>query len=51
MRIMVDMENDQDVLTAFVHKPARKLLIISTQANGFIVPKRNWWPIHARAGR
>lgn len=37
IRIMVDMENDQDVLTAFVHDPARKLLIASTGGNGFIV--------------
>ena len=37
LRIMVDMENDQDVLTAFVHVPSRKLLIASTAGNGFIV--------------
>jgi topoisomerase-4 subunit A len=34
---MVDMENDQDILTAFVHDPARKLLVVSTGGNGFIV--------------
>ncbi|WP_084367804.1 DNA topoisomerase IV subunit A [Rhizobium sp. RU36D] len=37
IRIMVDMENDQDVLTAFVHDPARKLILSSTAGNGFIV--------------
>lgn len=37
LRIMIDMENDQDVLTAFVHDPNRKLLIASTAGNGFIV--------------
>ncbi|NLR95620.1 DNA topoisomerase IV subunit A [Rhizobium sp. P38BS-XIX] len=37
LRIMVDMENDQDVLTAFVHDPQRKQLIASTAGNGFIV--------------
>ncbi|MGO4438481.1 DNA topoisomerase IV subunit A [Rhizobium sp. RAF56] len=37
LRIMVDMENDQDVLTAFVHEPARKMLIVSTAGNGFVV--------------
>jgi len=37
VRIMVDMENDQDILTAFVHDPARKLLLASTAGNGFIV--------------
>ncbi|WP_296071007.1 DNA topoisomerase IV subunit A [uncultured Agrobacterium sp.] len=37
IRIMVDMENDQDILTAFVHDPSRKLLLVSTPGNGFIV--------------
>ena len=37
LRIIVDMENDQDVLTAFVHDPARKLLISSAAGNGFVV--------------
>ncbi|MBD9386543.1 DNA topoisomerase IV subunit A [Agrobacterium sp. AGB01] len=37
VRIMVDMENDQDILTAFVHDPARKLLLASTASNGFII--------------
>jgi topoisomerase-4 subunit A len=37
LRIIVDMENDQDVLTAFVHDPARKLLIASAAGNGFVI--------------
>jgi topoisomerase-4 subunit A len=37
LRIMVDMDNGQDVLTAFVHEPARKQLIVSTAGNGFVV--------------
>ena len=37
LRIMVDMENDQDVLTAFVHDPQRKQLVASTGGNGFVV--------------
>ncbi|WP_117194130.1 DNA topoisomerase IV subunit A [Rhizobium terrae] len=37
VRIMVDMENDQDILTAFVHDPSRKLILLSTAGNGFIV--------------
>ncbi|ANL33616.1 DNA topoisomerase IV subunit A [Rhizobium phaseoli] len=37
LRIMVDMDNDQAVLTAFVHDPARKQLIVSTAGNGFVV--------------
>lgn len=39
LRIMIDMENDQDVLTAFVHDAARKMLIVSTVGNGFVVPE------------
>ncbi|TCT42867.1 DNA topoisomerase IV subunit A [Martelella mediterranea] len=37
LRIMVDMEADQDVVTAFVHEEGRRLLIASTLGNGFIV--------------
>ncbi|TCL70282.1 DNA topoisomerase IV subunit A [Rhizobium sp. BK251] len=39
LRIIVDMENDQDVLTAFAHDPTRKMLIVSTAGNGFVVPE------------
>ena len=37
LRLMVDMDNDQAVLTAFNHDPARKLLLASTVGNGFII--------------
>ena len=37
VRIIVDMENDQDILTAFVHEPGRKLLLSSYLGNGFVV--------------
>lgn len=37
IRILVDMENDDDILTAFVHVPERKLLLVSYQGNGFVV--------------
>ena len=37
IRIIVDMENDQDIVTAFVHDPKRKLLLVSHQGNGFVV--------------
>ncbi len=36
LRIMIDMENDQDVLTAFVHDPSRKLILASHLGNGFV---------------
>ncbi|PZN58295.1 MAG: DNA topoisomerase IV subunit A [Proteobacteria bacterium] len=39
IRIIVDMENDQDIVTAFVHDPERKLLLVSYQGNGFVVPE------------
>jgi topoisomerase IV subunit A len=37
IRIIVDMDNDQDIVTAFVHNPERKLLVVSHQGNGFVV--------------
>jgi topoisomerase-4 subunit A len=39
IRIIVDMENDQDIVTAFVHDPGRKLLLASHGGNGFVVPE------------
>ena len=39
IRIIVDMDNDQDIVTAFVHDPRRKLLLVSHDGNGFIVPE------------
>ncbi len=39
IRIIVDMDNDQDIVTAFVHDPSRRLLLASHQGNGFLVPE------------
>jgi topoisomerase-4 subunit A len=39
IRIIVDMENDQDIVTAFVHDPERKLLVASHEGYGFVVPE------------
>ncbi len=39
VRIMVDMDSDQDIVSAFVHDPDGKLLVASTVGNGFIVPQ------------
>jgi len=39
IRIMVDMENDQAIVTAFAHEPSRKLLLVSHEGNGFVVPE------------
>jgi topoisomerase-4 subunit A len=37
LRIMIDMENDQDVLTAFSLDQTRKLIVASHQGYGFLV--------------
>lgn len=37
IRILVDMDNDQDILSAFVHDPEGKLLLASYEGNGFVV--------------
>nr|WP_306266021.1 DNA topoisomerase IV subunit A [Pararhizobium sp. IMCC3301] len=37
VRIMVDMEADQDILTIFTHQPGRKRLVASTEGRGFVV--------------
>jgi topoisomerase IV subunit A len=37
LRLMVDMEAGHDMLTAFVHDPERKRLMVSTAGNGFVI--------------
>ncbi|WOC15042.1 DNA topoisomerase IV subunit A [Pseudochrobactrum sp. MP213Fo] len=37
IRILVDMENDQDILSAFVHDPAAKLMVASHEGFGFVI--------------
>ena len=37
IRLMVDLPNDQDVVSMLVHEPARKLLLASSIGKGFIV--------------
>ena len=39
IRIIVDMENDQAIVTAFIHDPKRRLLLVSHEGNGFVVPE------------
>ncbi|UXN07713.1 DNA topoisomerase IV subunit A [Bartonella sp. HY761] len=41
IRILVDLDNDQDILTAFVHEADTKLLITSHLGHGFIVPEND----------
>jgi topoisomerase-4 subunit A len=39
IRLMVDMDNDQDIVSAFVHQPKGRLLVASAAGNGFVVPE------------
>ena len=39
IRLMVDIEQNHDVMEAFVHQPDRKLLVCSSAGNGFVVPE------------
>jgi topoisomerase-4 subunit A len=39
VRLIVDMENDQDIVAAFVYQGGRKLLIASHGGYGFVVPE------------
>ncbi len=39
IRIIVDMENDQAIVTAFVHDPKRRLMLVSHEGYGFVAPE------------
>ena len=39
VRLLLDIEPAEDIVEMFVHDPARKLLVASRIANGFIVPE------------
>jgi topoisomerase-4 subunit A len=39
VKLMVDMEAADDIVAVFVHDPERKLLVVSTDGRGFIVPE------------
>ncbi len=39
LRLMVDVEEGQDFVELFVHRPGAKRLIVSSVGNGFIVPE------------
>jgi topoisomerase-4 subunit A len=39
IRLMVDMDASEDVVAVFVHDPDRKLLVVSTDGRGFVVPE------------
>jgi topoisomerase-4 subunit A len=39
VRLFVDLPNDQDIVSLFVHQPGRKLLVASAAGRGFVVPE------------
>lgn len=39
IRLMVDMDDGADVVDVFVHRPERKLLVVSSDGYGFVVPE------------
>ena len=39
VRLMVDLEENNDFVEIFVHEPGRKLLVGATSGHGFIVPE------------
>ncbi|MDU8946018.1 DNA topoisomerase IV subunit A [Ovoidimarina sediminis] len=39
VRLMVDLPNEAEIVTLFVHVPGRKRLIASTAGEGFVVPE------------
>jgi len=39
IRLMVDLEENQDFVELFVHEPGRRLLVASTGGYGFVVPE------------
>ena len=39
LRLMLDMGNDTDIVSMFVHRPGRKLLIAASDGRGFVVPE------------
>jgi topoisomerase-4 subunit A len=40
VRIMIELEDGQDVVSLFVHDPERRLLVASTAGNGFVVAEK-----------
>src|SRR5690606_34550699 len=39
VRLMIDLDEADEILECFVHKPGRKLLVASSVGNGFVVPE------------
>lgn len=41
VRLMIDLPNDAEIATLFVHQPDRKLLLASTDGRGFVVAEND----------
>jgi len=39
VRLMVDLPNEAEIISLFIHKPEGKLLVASTAGDGFVVPE------------
>ena len=39
LRLMIDLGNDQEIVSLMVHAPGRKLLLASSDGRGFVVPE------------
>jgi topoisomerase IV subunit A len=39
LRLMIDLPNDQDVIAMMLHRPGGKLLVASSEGQGFLVPE------------
>lgn len=39
LRLMVDLPNEAEIVDMFIHVPGRKLLVASSEGNGFVVPE------------
>jgi len=39
IRLMIDLGNDQEIVTLLVHKPGRKLVVAAYDGRGFVVPE------------
>ena len=50
LRLMVELGNDEDIVAAFIHRPAGKLLVAASDGRGFLVDE-GATPAQTRAGR
>ncbi len=41
VRLMVDLDQDQDIVSVFVHVPDRRLLVVSREGRGFVLAERD----------